>query len=263
MALFDRSKRVGVIEMNGMIGRGVRPDTHLPLLERARDSKRIGALVLAINSPGGSASASEEIYLSVARVAETKPVVAYVRDLGASGALYIASSAQKIVAIRNALVGSIGVIFSRPILERLIERAGIGFSIQKTGPHKDMYGPWRSPTDEEVDKMNVLMGDVFDRFVEVVAKGRSLSDEAVRKLATGELYTANMAKGVGLIDEVGDMETAKEVARNLAGMKPKPRLVYLRPRRRFSPIVRAGFGRESAAALLDELEERSIGRLSY
>ncbi len=263
MGLLRRAKQVGVIEMNGMIGRGVRPDVHLPLLERARDSKRIGALVLAINSPGGAASASEEIYLGVARVAEVKPVVAYIRDMGASGAFYIASGARKIVALRNALVGSIGVIFSRPILDRLIDRVGIGLSVQKTGPHKDMYGPWRSPTDDEVDKMNALMGDVFERFVEVVAKGRNLSEEAVREIATGELFTAKMAQGVGLIDDLGDLETAKELAADLAGMKPGPKLAYLRPRRRFSPIVRAGFGREVVSAFLDEMEERSLGRLSY
>jgi len=263
MGLLRRAKKVGVIEMNGMIGRGVRPVDQLPLLERARDSGRIGALVLAISSPGGSAPASEEIYLGVARVAEVKPVVAYVREMGASGAFYIANGAQKIVALQNALVGSIGVIFSRPILDRLIDRVGIGLSVQKTGPHKDLYGPWRQPTDEEVGKMQALMGDVFERFIEVVAAGRNLSEDAVREVATGELFTARMAQERGLVDELGDLDTAKELAADLAGMKPKPKLAYLRPRRRFSPIVRAGFGREMVMAFIDEMEERSLGRLSY
>ena len=263
MGLLRRAKKVGVIEMNGMIGRGVQPSAHLPLLERARDSGRIGALVLAINSPGGSGAASEEIYLGVARVAEVKPVVAYIREMGASGAFYIANGGQKIVALRNALVGSIGVIFTRPILDRLIDRVGIGLSIQKTGPHKDLYGPWRAPTDEEAGKIQALLGDIFERFVEVVAKGRNLSEDAVREVATGEIFTARMAQERGLVDELGDLDTAKELAASLAGMKPAPKLTYLRPRRRFSPIIRAGFGREVVSAFLDEMEERSWGRLSY
>ena len=263
MGLFRRGKRVGLIEMNGMVGRGVAPSVHLPLLEKARDSGRIGALVLAINSGGGAASASEEIYLGVARVAEVKPVVAYIRGMGASGAFYIANGAQKIVALQNALVGSIGVIFTRPILDRLIDRVGIGLSVQKTGPHKDLYGPWRPPTDEEVGKMQALLGDVFERFVEVVAKGRNLNEETVREVATGELFTARMAQERGLIDALGDLDTAKGLAAELAVMKPQPKVVHLRPRRRFSPIVRAGFGREMVSAFLDEMEERSLGQLSY
>ncbi|MCH8191086.1 MAG: signal peptide peptidase SppA, partial [Chloroflexi bacterium] len=95
--VFPRGKRIGIIEIQGTIGRGVRPETHLPLLERARESRRIAALVLAVDSPGGSAAASEEIYLAVAKVAAVKPVVAYIRNLGASGALYISVASRKIV----------------------------------------------------------------------------------------------------------------------------------------------------------------------
>ena len=109
----------------------------------------------------------------------------------------------------------------------------------------------------------MLLGDVFDRFVEVVAAGRNLSEETVREVATGELFTARMAQERGLVDALGDLDTAKELAADLAGMKPKPKLVHLRPRRRFSPVVRAGFGREVVSAFLDEMEERSLGQISY
>ena len=153
MALLSPTRRIAVIEMSGVIGRGVRPQEYLPLLERVRKSNRLPALVLVVDSPGGSAAASEELYLGVKGIAEVKPVVAFIRDRGASGAYYISSPAHKIVAIRNALVGSIGVIFARPVAEQLLQKIGVTFSVQKTGEHKDMFGPWRGPTPAETEKL--------------------------------------------------------------------------------------------------------------
>ena len=254
--------KIAIIEFEGVIGRRVRPQIHLPLIERARRSKRVKALVLIIDSPGGPAATSEELYLAVAKVAEVKPVVAYIRGMGASGALYISVAAHKIVALRGAVVGSIGVIFSRLVAERLFERVGVSFSVQKTGANKDMFGPWRGPTPEEEQKLQAMLEDVFDRFVEVVAQGRKMDASRVRELATGELYSAQRAQSLGLIDELGDLDTALDMAASMAGIERRE--VYLRPRRpRFS--LRGVLGRDMASgiadALLDEIEASTAGRL--
>ncbi len=252
MRLFAVPKRVAVIEMQGTIGRGVRGAVHLPLLDRARKSPAVGAVVLSIDSPGGSASASEEVYLGVSRVAEVKPVVACIQGSGTSGAYYIASAANKIVAVRNALVGSIGVIFAQPIAEQLFQKLGIAFSIQKTGAHKDMFGPWRMPTSEENQKLQSLMDEVFTRFIQVVAAGRHLEEAKVRELATGEVFTSQRALTLGLIDELGDLDSAIDTAAGLA--KIKRRVAYLRPPRRRFSILRAAFGQDLVYSFMEEVE---------
>ncbi|MEE9285457.1 MAG: signal peptide peptidase SppA [Dehalococcoidia bacterium] len=249
---FWRSKKIGVIELQGTIGRGIRPETHLPLLERARESRRIGALVLAVDSPGGSAPAAEELYLGVAKVAAVKPVVAYIRNLGASGALYVSVAAQKIVAVHNSLIGSIGVISARLSATELLQKIGLAFSVQKTGDHKDMMSPWREPTPEEEEMVRALIGEVYDRFVQVVAEERRMDRATVERIATGEVYTAQRALTLGLIDELGDLDRALDLAAEMAGIRR--RVVYLRPRRRFFPMLRAGFAREMTQAVLEELD---------
>lgn len=263
MALPLFGKRIAVIELNGVIGRGVRPETHVPLLERARNSRRFGALVLLVNSPGGSAAGSEELYLAVSKVAERKPVVSFIRSLGASGALYISSAAHKIVAVRGSMVGSIGVIFSRLVAEQALQKVGLGFSVQKSGAHKDMFSPWRAPTQEETDKIQGMMGIVYDRFIEVVAQGRKLDPARVRELATGEIFTAQQARESGLVDELGDLDTALDMAAGMAGIRR--RVSYLKPRRRISPLLRAlipaEFAQELTDAVLQEAEMNMVGRL--
>jgi len=251
--------KIAVIEISGTIGRRTRPETHLPLLERVRDSKRLHALVLAIDSPGGAAPASEELYLGVAKVAASKPVVACIRGMGTSGALYVASGAHKVIAVRNAMVGSIGVIFAQPIAEQLFQKIGLSFSVRKTGPHKDMFGPWRAPTEDENKKLDDLMGEVFERFIEVVAQGRKMSPDAVRKLATGEVFTAQRAKELGLVDELGDMEDALNAAAKMAGIRKQ--VTYLRPKRRMFSLFRGGLGEDLAAAFMEEVEAGMMGRL--
>ena len=175
------------------------------------------------------------MYLSVARVAAQKPVVAYIRNMGASGGYYIACGASKVTALPSALVGSIGVIYMRPIMEQLLGRAGIEVSVVKGGRLKDMGGFWRSPTDEESEKLQGLISEIYESFLAVVMAGRSMSDEQARELATGEVFTARRGKEIGLVDELMDFDQSLQLAGQLAGIetgKAKPR--WLRPRRTFS-----------------------------
>ena len=203
MLFFKRRPGIAVIEMHGTIGTAIREPEYTRLFERVRENRKVGALVVDIDSPGGSATASDILYENLRRVAQRKPVVAYVRGMGASGGYYIACGASQIMASRAALVGSIGVIYLRPILQQLFGKMGVEFSVFKGGRLKDMSGFWRMPTDEESEKFQGLISQMYDLFVSVVSENRNLTDEQTRELATGELYTAAQARELGLIDRTG------------------------------------------------------------
>ena len=250
MLFFKRKPGIAVIEMHGVIGTAIKEPEYARLLENVRNNRKIGALVLDIDSPGGSATASDLIYENVRDVARRKPVVAYVRGLGASGGYYIACGAGTIMASRAALVGSIGVIYLRPILQQLFGKLGVEFSVFKAGRLKDMSGFWRMPTDEESDKFQSLIGQMYDLFVSVVTDSRRLTDEQVRELATGEVYTARQAQEAGLIDRLGGFDDAIAEAMRLSGARRKIR--HYRPKRPF--FSRIGLPGRAASSYLPALE---------
>ncbi len=138
MVRLPQRGRIAVVELFGAIGTAVRPSVYVPLLESVRKNRRIKAVVLDVDSPGGGAPGSAELYASIRRVASEKPVVAYIRGVGASGAYYASCPAQRIVANPDALVGSIGVILLRPILSQLLQRLGVQMSVSKQGRLKDI-----------------------------------------------------------------------------------------------------------------------------
>jgi protease-4 len=213
-------------------------------------------MVVDIDSPGGAAGPSEYIYRSVAKIAKKKPVVAFVRGTGASGAYMVACGATKVVAIPTALVGSIGVISMRPMLYEMLEKIGVRMEITKAGRLKDMFSFFREATPEEREKEQALLDSFYDRFVELVAEARQLSQDQVRELATGELYTAAQARERGLIDELGDLDTAIDMAQTLADM-PERRLTYVRPHRG----LRERLLNNTAAALVEAVAWEAEGRL--
>ena len=246
-----RSRTIAVIEMHGAIGTRLRESEYAKLFTQVERNDRFRALVLDIESPGGSASASESMHHGLVKVAAKKPVVAYIRGLGASGGYYIACGAHKVTAMPSTLVGSIGVIHLRPILEQLLGRVGVEFSVVKGGHMKDMGGFWRGPTDEESAKLEGLITEIYDNFVNVVAAGRQMEQDQVRELATGELFTARQGKELGLVDELCDFDQSLQMAAQMAGIdgrKARPR--HLRPRRTLSEKLTGRPSNRSAAASL-------------
>jgi protease-4 len=240
---FGRRGRVAVVEIHGVIGTRVRESVYSRLFDAIGRNKQYKALLLDINSPGGSATGSDLMYHSLQKVAQQKPVVAYVSGIGASGGYYLCCAASKVVALPTALVGSIGVIYLRPILDQLLSKIGIELSVFKGGHLKDMTGFWRSPTDEESEKFQGLISEMYDTFVSVVAQGRSLEDSHVRELATGEIYTARRGHENGLVDELGDFDLALNRAAELGDIRPKPR--WIRPKRSFSERLTGRVGNRS------------------
>lgn len=258
-----RSSGVAVVEMHGVIGSQIRIAPYARIFESVATSKSYRALLLDIDSPGGSAAGSETLHRSLERVAENKPVIAYVRGIGASGGYYLCCAASQVFALPTAMVGSIGVIYLRPVLEQLLSRAGVEFSIFKGGKFKDMTGFWRSPTSEESKRLQGLIDEIYDNFVQVVAKGRSLPEETVRELATGEVMTARKGIEASLVDHIGDFTDALNAAATAGGTRPRAK--FVQPSRSLSQRL---MGRTSATAtplagLSDGLQRMLSGGIYY
>ena len=181
----------------------------------------VRALLLRVNSPGGSAAASEEIYREILdfKARYRLPVVAYFSDLAASGGYYVAMPADKIVANPSAITGSIGVIISYLNFGDLAEKYGVKSVVYKSGKHKDLLSEFREPDDEERLILQGVVEDSFDNFVGVVARGRKMERSAVGVLADGRVFSAAGAKDAGLVDEIGTFEDAVTLTRSLAGIK--------------------------------------------
>ena len=231
-SIFRKRAGVAVVEIHGVIGNRVGVATYSRLFDSVARNQRFRALLLDIDSPGGSASGSEVLYHDIRRVAQQKPVVAYVRGLGASGGYYLCCAASQVFALPTAMVGSIGVIYLRPVLEQLLAKVGVQFSVFKSGAFKDMTGFWRSPTTEEEGKFQGLITEVYENFVSVVAEGRSLEESAVKEMATGEVYTGRRGLELGLVDQIGGFDQALAVAAELGRARPRP--YWVRPRRSFA-----------------------------
>ena len=260
----SRRTGVAVVEAHGVIGNQVKIPEFARLIDSVSTNPSLRAMLLDIDSPGGSATGSEVLYRSIRRVAESKPVYAYIRGMGASGGYYLACAASKIYALPTALVGSIGVIYLRPVLEQILSKVGIDFSVYKSGEFKDMTGFWRSPTERESEKFQALINEIFDNFVAVVASGRSLDDTVVRTLATGEVMTAQRGKSVGLVDEIGDFKDALEGLAKVARCKPIPR--WIRPGRSLGQrlLGRSGLLQKTPGqTLIAGLERVMVGGIYY
>jgi protease-4 len=211
-------KRVAVVDFHGTIGTAIRTPVYVPMLKRLREDKRTRAVVLDIDSPGGSASVSDYLYLELQKLARVKPVVAFVRGTCASGSYFLACAASRIISQRSAIIGSIGVMMIRPEMQELLDKIGVHVSVTTTGPYKGMGLPFRGMTPEEERKNQEMADRFFDHFVGVVAEGRHVSHAVARSWATGEVWWATEAQERGMVDELGDLERAIAYAAERAGI---------------------------------------------
>jgi protease-4 len=215
------------------------PAPRVPLLVRVREEltkaqadSRVKAVVLRINSPGGTVTASDIVYreLEIFRAAKGIPVVAVLMDVAASGGYYIALAADTIVAHPTTVTGSIGTIMISLNAEGLMEKIGVRAQAIKSGERKDMGSPFRTLTAEERAIFQSVIDELNRQFVTKVMARRRLTEEAARRLADGRIYTADQALAHGLIDRVGYMGDAVAVARKAAGLPEARVVVYHRPR---------------------------------
>ncbi len=221
-------EKVAVIPLEGVIAgtgnrgllttAGINPGLVRDYLKRAENDASVKAIVLHINSPGGSAAASQEIASDIRHFKENtgKPVVVSMADIAASGGYYISVYADKIVANPGTLTGSIGVINYFIYVEGLLEKLGLEMEIIKAGKHKDMG--IRHLTEEERQIMQDLTNNLYKQFVTEVAGGRKLPLADVESLATGQIYTGTQALEAGLVDELGGLNRSVDLAASLAGV---------------------------------------------
>jgi protease IV len=255
--------RVAVLEIAGAIGGQVRGPETVRTIKHLREDPRIAAVVLEVDSPGGSATVSDAIFRSLKRLSAEKPTVAFVGSVGLSGGYLAACGARKIVALPTSLVGSIGVIFTRPVVEELMQKLGVRMVVTHEGKLKAMFQPWKEPTAEEQAKVQALTEEYYEWFVSSVAESRGIPVEKVRELATGEMYSGARGKELGLVDELGDFERATDLAKELAEVPETPRLQWVRPRRPLLERVLSRAGTAMAEAFIGEAEARSRGRIEF
>jgi len=193
-------------------------ETVARLLRKARLDDAVKAVVLRVNSPGGSVSASEVILREVRLTAKQKPVVVSMGSVAASGGYWIASCADEIIAEPNTITGSIGVYGLFPNIKELMSGQGFTVDVVKTSPHADMLSVFRPMTDEELALFQHLVDRVYDEFLDRVAEGRSLERQTVQLIAQGRIWSGVDAKELGLVDTLGGMGDALASAARRAGL---------------------------------------------
>jgi len=217
--------KIAVVDLEGVI---VTPKDVVEQLRKYSDDSSIKAIVLHVNSPGGGAAASEEIYREVLRVRDQqkKKIVASIETVGASGAYYVSSATNKIFADDASIVGSIGVIAQWYNYEELIKWAKLKAITLKAGEFKDAGSPTRDLTPAEQAYLQGIIDDMHGQFIHNVAIGRHLKDEDVRALANGKVWTGEQAVPLKLVDQIGDFRAAIEDTAKSVGIKGEPTLVH-------------------------------------
>ncbi|MCR4319830.1 MAG: signal peptide peptidase SppA [Candidatus Brocadiaceae bacterium] len=237
-------EKVLIVEISGIISeeekRGIaslsgEPDMVARIkeeLKTAAKDKHVKAVILRINSPGGTVTASDMIYHEIEQFKKktNNKVVACIMDLGASGGYYVAVSADRIVAHPTTVTGSIGVIMLNLSVEGLLQKIGVKDTSIKTGEHKDMGSPLKTMTDEERKIFQGVLDNMYERFLSVIEENRKeLTREKLRSLADGRIYTAQQALEYGLIDQIGYLDEAITLAKQEAGLTKARVIIYHRP----------------------------------
>jgi protease IV len=233
--------KVLLLEVSGVISSqdedGLAPSTNMiarikEQLTRATQDDAVKAVVLRINTPGGTVTASDIIHheLKTFKSNRKVPIIASIMDVGASGGYYIAAAADSVLAHPSSVTGSIGVIMLTMNAKGLLEKVGVEATAVISGPRKDMGSPFRTMTADERAIFQSVIDSFYQRFLSVVQEGRpQLQMETIKKLADGRIYTGDQAKAAGLVDDIGYLEDAVELAKKKAGLTEARVVTYRRP----------------------------------
>ena len=222
---FPSGPKVGIVEINMPItvSKNIVED-----LNYFNEKPNIIAIVVRLDTPGGGVAASQEIYEKVKKIADTstKPIIASMGGMAASGGYYIALGADTIIANPGTATGSIGVIMSYPIIGELMDKLGVQYETIKSGKLKDSGSLFRNITEEERVYFQGLIDDLHSQFEMVVSQERQIPIKEIGKYATGRVYSGKQAKNAGLIDILGTFEDAVHLAAQKAGYLDTPEIVY-------------------------------------
>lgn len=214
--------KIGLVELRGVISD---PQPVLKALDQFRRDASVKAIVLRVDSPGGGVAASQEIYRQLEVVKKTKPVVCSMGGVAASGGLYVAVNCSKIVASPGTITGSIGVISTIPDLQELLAKLGIKVETIRTGKLKAAGQPTRPLSPEERAMIQGLSAELYEQFLTAVATARGIPIEELRPVADGRVFTGQKAQELGLVDELGNLPDAINLAAKLGGITTEPEVV--------------------------------------
>ncbi|HET7559259.1 MAG TPA: signal peptide peptidase SppA [Limnochordia bacterium] len=232
--LWSGGRAVGLIRITGVIadGDGLNPssgaaaaDRVVAELDRVAHDARVSVILLRVNSPGGSAAASQEIHDAVLNARKLKPVVVSMGDVAASGAYYLSVAADKIVADPATLTGSIGVVSEFLNYKALANDHGVSAAVITSGPNKAIGNPLTTLTEQQRAVIQGIVDDTYQQFVSAVAAGRKLPEAKVKPLADGRAYTGRQALALGLIDQLGGYQEALDVAAKLGDIRGRPKVI--------------------------------------
>ncbi len=257
--------KIAIINVTGTI---MPPYTEriLRAIQRAKEDSAVKGVLLSIDSPGGLVADSHQIYHRLRELRQDKPIYVAMKRLAASGGIYVAMGAGvegRIYAEPTTWTGSIGVIIPRYDLTQLSDNIGLKVEPLKTGALKDSLSPFRELSQEEIEVWDRIMQDAFQRFVNVIADNRKqLDEDAVKKLATGEVFTATDALENSLVDEIGFEEDALTALRKQLGLKRARIVTY-----QFQPTITDFFlgtvQQNQQDSVVDKLLEASVPRAMY
>ncbi|MCI0469032.1 MAG: signal peptide peptidase SppA [Nitrospirae bacterium] len=223
----------------------------------AKDAS-VKAIVLRVDSPGGGVVPSQEIYEEVKKAANKKKVVVSMGSLAASGGYYISAPASRIIANPGTITGSIGVIMEIPNLKGLMDKIGVKTEVIKSGRHKDIASVFRGIGAEERKILQGVMDDVHEQFITAVSKSRNKPINEIRKIADGRIFSGRQALKAGLVDELGDLEHAVNVAAKLAGIKGEPHVIHKKERFSILDLLK-----EKISTTLPDIEPRMGFKYMY
>jgi protease-4 len=239
------SSKVLLLDLSGVLSEDLpsfslgAPPPRVPLLARVREElrkaeedDRVRAVIVRINSPGGTITASDVLHheLLAFKARRKIPVIAAIMDVGASGGYYAALAADTIVVNPTTITGSIGVVMVTVNAQGLLEKIGVTPLAIKSGPMKDAGSPFRSLTEAERAVFQSIIDDMYGRFVGLIVQSRKLPEDRVRALADGRVYTADQALRLGLVDRIGYLEDVVALAKQRAGLDEARVIMYHRPK---------------------------------
>jgi len=239
------SSKILLLDLSGVLSEDLpsfslgAPPPRVPLLARVREElqkaekdDRVRALIVRINSPGGTITASDVLYHELLAFKERRkvPVIAAIMDVGASGGYYAALAADTIVANPTTVTGSIGVVMVTVNAQGLLEKIGVAPLAIKSGPMKDAGSPFRPLTEPERAVFQSIIDEMYGRFVGLIVKARKLPEDRVRAAADGRVYTAEQALRLGLVDRIGYLEDVVALAKERAGLTEARVVMYHRPK---------------------------------
>ena len=241
-------------EIDGLLAGGmdgINSEDVIRDLRRLKEDDDVKAVVLRINSPGGSAYGSEQIWYAVSQLREEKPVIVSMGDYAASGGYYMACNADTIVAQPTTLTGSIGIFGQVPNTKGLTDKLGITYDVAKTNRYADFGGINRPMSEGERQLMQAYVNQGYDLFLTRCSEGRGISKEDMDSIAQGRVWSGSMAKELGLVDELGGLDKAIEIAASKAGIDAYTLMNYPGKKSFWSELMATDPGNYIRMQLLD------------